>query len=121
MASVIRDAASGLRPRPTPTGGRDEVVPGAERERLLIVSAYPDESLDGLLRDLYTTEQEPDAGSALAAVRRRVPDLILADVGGDAPDGLALLDAIRKDAATRTVPFILISDSWREEAVIEAL
>ncbi len=46
---------------------------------------------------------------ALAAVRQEVPDLILSDITMDQLDGIGLLNGLRKDPRTATIPVIFIT------------
>jgi signal transduction histidine kinase len=58
---------------------------------------------------------------ALEAASRRRPDLVLTDVMMPDMDGFALLDALRQNPATRTVPVIMLSARAGEEASIDGL
>src|SRR5262249_17466758 len=74
-----------------------------------------------LLGPLYDVEAMPDGRAALAAVQRHVPDLVLADVMMPQLDGFGLLQALRADEGTRTIPVILLSARAGEEARVEGL
>jgi PAS domain S-box-containing protein len=74
-----------------------------------------------LLREHWEVEAVPDGASALAAVRARVPDLVLADVMMPGLDGFELLRELRADARTREVPVILLSARAGEESRVEGL
>ncbi len=69
----------------------------------------------------YEVEAAPDGAAALAAVRNRPPDLILADVMMPGLDGFALLEAIRGDPALSALPVILLSARAGEEARVAGL
>ncbi len=58
---------------------------------------------------------------ALEEATRRRPDLVLTDVMMPEMDGFALLDALRQNPATRTVPVIMLSARAGEEASIEGI
>jgi two-component system NtrC family sensor kinase len=58
---------------------------------------------------------------ALAAARADAPDLILSDVMMPEMDGVALLQALRADPRTNTIPIILLSARAGEEAVLSGL
>jgi PAS domain S-box-containing protein len=58
---------------------------------------------------------------ALEEASRRRPDLVLTDVMMPDMDGFALLDALRRDPTTSTVPLIMLSARAGEEASIDAL
>jgi signal transduction histidine kinase len=72
-----------------------------------------------LLGARYDVEAVADGEAALAAVRARRPDLLLADVMMPRMDGLQLVRALRADPATRSLPVILLSARAGEEARIE--
>ena len=62
------------------------------------------------------TEGAGDVEEALAILGRRSVDLIVSDWNMDPLDGLHLLRAVRSNAATRDIPFILVTASLSEEA-----
>jgi PAS domain S-box-containing protein len=66
-------------------------------------------------------EAVEDGRAALAAVARRVPDLILSDLIIPGLDGFGLFHELRTDPRTRLVPIIAISGLDQEEARIHAL
>ena len=74
-----------------------------------------------LLSVHYDVEAVVDGQAALAAVRARRPDLVLADVMMPQLDGFGLLRALRADPETRTLPVILLSARAGEESRIEGL
>ncbi|WP_404710380.1 ATP-binding protein [Sphingomonas sp. MMS24-J13] len=69
----------------------------------------------------YRVETVGDGAAAIAALRREPPDLILSDVMMPRLDGFGLLDAVRGDQATASIPVILLSARAGEEAKIEGL
>ena len=69
----------------------------------------------------YAVETVGDGDAALAAARRRTPDLILTDVMMPGLDGFGLLQAIRADPTTAGAPVIMLSARAGEEAKIEGL
>jgi PAS domain S-box-containing protein len=77
--------------------------------------------LRGLLAPYYCVEEAADGAQALAAVRRERPALLLSDVMMPRLDGFELLAALRADAATRTLPIVLLSARAGEEAQLEGL
>src|SRR5690242_5051244 len=74
-----------------------------------------------LRRRGWDVEVVADGEAGLAAVRRRAPDLVLSDVMMPRMDGFELLNALRSDASTSTIPVILLSARAGEEAKIEGL
>jgi signal transduction histidine kinase len=99
---------------PTPAGGRPRVV-------------WADDNTDmrdyvrRLLGSQYEVEAYADGESALAGIRRDLPDLVLADIMMPRRDGFDLLRAIRMDERMRSTPVILLSARAGEEARLEAL
>ena len=69
----------------------------------------------------YEVEAVGDGEAALAAARRRPPDLVLSDVMMPRLDGFGLLEALRADEALRDVPVILLSARAGEEARVDGL
>ncbi len=67
----------------------------------------------------YDVVAAADGLSALAAARRRVPDLVLADVMMPLLDGFGLVRELRNDAALTGVPVVLLSARAGEEARVE--
>lgn len=67
------------------------------------------------------TEGAGDVEEALALLARRSVDLIVSDWNMDPFDGLHLLRAVRRNAATQDIPFILVTASLSEEAWRQAI
>ena len=74
-----------------------------------------------LLNERYNVQTVPDGQAALAAARRRRPDLVLSDVMMPNLDGFGLVRELRADAALQTVPIILLSARAGEESRVEGL
>ena len=74
-----------------------------------------------LLGPHFRTEAVADGEAALAAVRARLPDLILTDVMMPRLDGFGLLQALRADPRTNAVPVIMLSARAGEESRIEGM
>ncbi|MDB6102458.1 MAG: multi-sensor hybrid histidine kinase [Gammaproteobacteria bacterium] len=74
-----------------------------------------------LLEERWRTEGATDGISALERIRRRTPDLVIADVMMPRLDGFGLLRALREDQATAQIPIMLLSARAGEEASAEAL
>jgi PAS domain S-box-containing protein len=97
----------------------------ADGERPLILIA--DDNADmrryvaRLLAGQYTLKAVPDGEAALAAVRRRVPDLILCDVMMPRLDGFGLLRELRSAPRTSGVPVIMLSARAGEESRLEGM
>jgi PAS domain S-box-containing protein len=108
----------------------DDAVPPADQRfartagsRILLADDNSDMRgyVQGLLSPLYSVEAVADGEQALAAARRRLPDLVLADIMMPRIDGLALIRSLRADARLRQVPVILLSARAGEEARLEGL
>jgi signal transduction histidine kinase len=69
----------------------------------------------------YEVEAVADGAAALAAARRRAPDLLLTDVMMPRLDGFGLLRAIRGDPGLSDLPVVMLSARAGEEAKIEGL
>ncbi len=97
--------------------------PGGERLRILLADDNADmrEYLTRLLAERYEVTAVADGLRALAAARRRPPDLVLADVMMPMLDGFGLMRELRADPATSTIPILLLSARAGEEARVEGL
>jgi two-component sensor histidine kinase len=106
-----------------PTDARRAEEADRPRPRVLWADDNADmrEYVSRLLSPLYEVEAVPDGTSALAAVRRRLPELILADVMMPRLDGLGLLRALRADEQARSIPVILLSARAGEESLVEGM
>jgi diguanylate cyclase (GGDEF)-like protein/PAS domain S-box-containing protein len=104
--------------RPAGTGGRP---PGTER--ILVVDDNADlrDHLERLLHPHWRVATAADGPSALAAARAEPPDLVLSDVMLPGFDGIALLQALREDPRTSSVPVLLVSARAGAEAAVEGL
>jgi PAS domain S-box-containing protein len=74
-----------------------------------------------LLGGHWNIETVADGESALEAIRRNPPDLVVTDAMMPGLDGFGLLEAIRKDASICDLPVIMLSARAGEEARIEGL
>lgn len=97
--------------------------PALTCEEILVVDDNADmrAHLSRLLQARWRVSTAPDGASALQRVRARAPDLVLADIMLPGLDGLGLLDALRKNAATANIPVVLLSARAGEEASSEGL
>jgi CheY-like chemotaxis protein len=80
--------------------------------RVLIVDDEPSSAIAAaeLLRFAgYDVATEPNGRAALAAMRRRRPDLLLLDYMMPVLDGVQTLTAMRADAALSDLPVLLMS------------
>ncbi|RKH23149.1 response regulator [Corallococcus sp. CA041A] len=127
----VRDALGWLTDMPSPPANDHGTPPTLdpaslgmeERGRVLLADDNADmrEYVGRLLGAHWTVEAVADGESALQAALARPPDLILSDVMMPRLDGFGLLQALRADERTRTVPVILLSARAGEEAQEEGL
>ncbi|MGN6333118.1 MAG: EAL domain-containing protein [Motilibacteraceae bacterium] len=112
-------ALPGQRGPARPAGGGR--TPGTER--ILVVDDNADlrEHLERLLQPHWQVTTAADGPSALAAARTEPPDLVLSDVMLPGFDGIALLQALREDPRTSSVPVLLVSARAGAEAAVEGL
>jgi len=104
-----------------PTSGHTSAsVAGA---RILVADDNADmrDYLARLLGDRYRVEAVTNGAQALQAIARELPDLVLSDVMMPEVDGFALLERLRADPRTASLPVMLLSARAGEEATIEGL
>jgi len=98
-------------------------APLADSARVLVADDNADmrEYLRRLLRDKFDVEIVADGVAALAAARRRPPDLVLTDVMMPNLDGFGLLAAMRADPALEAIPVVMLSARAGEDARAQGL
>ena len=129
-------AASALVPTATRSGGYLEemlrTLPQAEvpavtppATRPLIVIADDNADMRGYITGLLSPTCEvvavTDGEAALAAIRTQPVDLVLSDVMMPRMNGFELLEQLRRDPQTRTLPVILVSARAGEEETVAGL
>jgi signal transduction histidine kinase len=77
--------------------------------------------LKSLLDPYCVVETFADGETAIEAIHRRVPDLVLADVMMPRLDGFELVRAIRRDPTLANLPIVLLSARAGEEEKVEGL
>jgi PAS domain S-box-containing protein len=94
-----------------------------ERARIVLAEDNADmrDYVSRLLGGRHEIEAVADGEAALAALRRRRPDLVLTDIMMPRLDGFGLIRAIRDDPELRDLPVIVLSARAGEEASIEGL
>jgi len=99
--------------------GRDS----SERSHILFADDNADmrEYFRRLLGGLYEVETVVDGEAALAAIEKRIPDLVLSDIMMPRLDGLELVARLRANPRTSTLPIILLSARAGEESRVEGL
>jgi CheY-like chemotaxis protein len=68
--------------------------------------------------DGYTVDVAGDGLTALEKARSSHPDIIFLDIRLPKLDGLAVLEALRSEAATQTIPVVILSN-WNEKELVE--
>ena len=128
-AAQPHDPGAGLPPAPDDALGSAfapwpaDADADAKPPRVLVADDNVDmrRYIQRLLNGQYQVETVPDGEAALAAVRQRLPDLILIDVMMPRLDGVGLLRALRCDPRTAGVPVILLSARAGEESRVEGM
>jgi PAS domain S-box-containing protein len=97
--------------------------PSSLTARILLADDNADmrDYLKRLLSQQYEVEAVANGVVALAAIRQRFPDLVLADVMMPGLDGFGLLRELRANPQTQELPTILLSARAGEEARIAGL
>lgn len=93
------------------------------RPRILLADDNGDmrEYVRRLLSGKYDVETVTDGEAALQALRAKEFDLVLSDVMMPKIDGFGVVQALRSDEKTRTLPVILLSARAGEESRVEGL
>jgi len=96
---------------------------GGDGSSVLVVDDNPDMRayISRLLRPFWAVDTASDGQEALDRVARSRPDLVLTDVMMPRLDGFGLLQALRADPTTATVPVIFLSARAGEDAAVEGL
>jgi len=119
----VEEALSWLRGAAPSPESPAEKLPLGSRRRILLCEDNADmrEYVERLLSGTYEVESVGDGEQALAAARRRTPDLVLSDVMMPKLDGFGLLGALHADARLAGIPVILLSARAGEAARVEGL
>jgi len=90
-------------------------------DRVVVVDDNTDmrKYVEGLLAQNYQVTAIADGEAALKAIRQHPPDLVITDVMMPGLDGFGLLQAIRSDDRTASIPVIMLSARAGEEARVE--
>jgi PAS domain S-box-containing protein len=112
-----------LIPIPCPPLSQGSDTAPEKRPLILIADDNADmrQYLVRLMQERYEVQTVPDGQAALAAIRKRRPELVLTDVMMPNLDGFGLLHELRSDPATRTIPVILLSARAGEESRVEGM
>jgi PAS domain S-box-containing protein len=74
-----------------------------------------------LLAPAYRIQTAADGEEAFARIQEQVPDIVISDVMMPRLDGFGLLQKLRAEERTRTIPIILLSARAGEEARVDGL
>ncbi|ADO74714.1 ATP-binding protein [Stigmatella aurantiaca] len=112
--------ASLWNPVPTPPAAPS---PPLSEARILLADDNADMRiyLSRLLSPHWSVEPVSEGSLALAAARANPPSLIISDVMMPGVNGLELVQSLRADNRTRTIPILLLSARAGEEATIQGL
>jgi PAS domain S-box-containing protein len=118
-----KEAPAPISEDPRPASDAPPEAPRAARSRILVADDNADmrKYIRGLLAARHEVIAVGDGEQALAAVRRRRPDLVVTDVMMPKLDGFGLIRALRADPATASIPVIVLSARAGEEATIEGI
>ncbi|HEY0194924.1 MAG TPA: ATP-binding protein, partial [Kofleriaceae bacterium] len=121
--AFVEEAMRWLPDRTDPSGERPPVAAAGSRPRIVVADDNADmrDYLRRLLVGRWEVEAVGNGRVALAAIRRRMPDLVISDVMMPELDGLGLVAAVRADPELRELPIILLSARAGQEARIEGL
>ncbi len=109
------DASSQFKmPVPSPIGDRPVILVADD-------NADMRDYLQSLLNDRYTVETVQDGEQALAAIERRKPALVLADVMMPRLNGIGLLRRLRADPETQSIPVIMVSARAGKDEIVEGM
>jgi two-component system phosphate regulon response regulator PhoB len=93
-------------------------------KRVLVVEDEPDIAAlvaYQLTREGFRVETVATGNEALAAVGRKIPDLIVLDRMLPGLSGDEVLDTLRREAGTRTIPILILTAKKEQEDRIEGL
>jgi len=108
-------AAEPRQPSRAPSTSTDE-----DRKTVLVVDDNADvrSFVRRVLEPKWKVLEAADGGKALEAVRRTLPDLVLADVTMPAMDGFELARRLRRDPETGTVPIVFLTARAEERDLV---
>ena len=69
----------------------------------------------------YSVRVAADATEAIRAILAGVPDLILSDISLPYMDGFELLEVLRRDESTRSVPVILLTGLVDDDSYVKGI
>ena len=113
VPSALAERRDAMRTTPSAGGGGELPVPRADAKGRILIVDDVEENRAVLARRLgregYDTASADSGEAALALVAQGAFDLVLLDVLMPGMDGFAVLERIKSNAATRSIPVIMIS------------
>ncbi len=106
---------------PRPPGATASAKPPAARVLLADDNADLREYIRALLAPTYDVTVAVDGQDALEKAKATLPDIVVSDVMMPRLDGYGLVQALRADPATASLPVILLSARAGEESAVEGL
>lgn len=99
------------------------IHPSTHPPKVLVVDDNADmrEYVKRLLTQRWQVETAANGAIALDMIQQQLPDLVLTDVMMPEVDGFQLLNTLRSDPITQSIPIILLSARAGEEATVEGL
>ncbi|HEU5354535.1 MAG TPA: SpoIIE family protein phosphatase [Actinocrinis sp.] len=109
--AYVAEAMQWLDSAPTPSHDEHDHDAAARRALVLIVDDNADmrRHLERICSPRWEVASAADGESALNAMRRRLPDVVVTDVMMPTLDGLGLVAAMRKDPRLAAVPVLMLS------------
>lgn len=100
-----------------------DAAPQSSRSRVLVVDDNSDmrQYIARLLSQYFDVETANDGDAALAAIHRHRPGLVLTDVMMPKLNGFELINVLRADPNTRSLPIIMLSARAGEESRVEGI
>ncbi|MGE3275198.1 MAG: ATP-binding protein [Vicinamibacterales bacterium] len=100
-----------------------EAAAGELRARILLADDNADvrDYVRRVLQPRWAVEAVPNGRAALDAIGRARPDLVVTDVMMPELDGFGLVQALRANPETRTIPVVMLSARAGEEATLDGL
>jgi signal transduction histidine kinase len=107
--------------RDTGVSSNDSISAGEERARILIVDDNADmrDYLQRLLEKHYSVDTAANGKHALERIAAYPPELVISDVMMPEMDGIQLLQHLKRQQVTNSLPVIMVSARAGEEAKIE--
>jgi signal transduction histidine kinase len=110
LTRAVASAAGGLGPQDD-SAGYDILVLDDDADSRRVAAAFLEDAVPGV-----TIREAPDGESGLAAMRERVPDVVVLDLMMPVLDGFGVIAAMRADPRLEDVPVVVLSAKSLTEA-----